>query len=315
MSMSENTNHRHRDTDEPDTVSARTQLLRGAADEQLSDAQQAELARHLERRPEDHAVIAFERRLRETVASASRGSAPAALRDRITTIGSASSSEEVSLPFPNVQTRPRWRFSQTVRWFAVAASLAILASGAFVILRQSGVGQPDDVQVAQQSRTSLVTFISAQHEECEVHADMIGMRFKTTKLGDVPTEFSRVLGSTPDIGHVEESGFKLLGAGPCAVPGRGKSVRMVLESTSDAPPSGGRGSIVSIHIQQDTGELNLESGKTYRLVDKIAPTGSAPAEIFVWQRDGFVYFLTSKSEPAMQMARAAFGAKEPSGTI
>lgn len=313
--MSENTNHRHRDADEPHTVSARTQLLRGAADEQLSDAQQAELARHLERRPEDQAVIAFERRLRETVVAASQMSAPAALRDRITAMGSAAPPDDSSRTFPTVLTRSRLRFSQPVRWFAVAASLAILAGGAFMILRQPGLGRNNGIQLAQRYRTSLVTFISAQHEECEVHADMIGMRFKTTKLAEVPTEFGRVLGSTPDIGQVNNSGFKLLGAGPCAVPGRGKSVRMVLESTADAQPNGGRGSIVSIHIQQDTGELDLEAGRTYRLVDKIAPKGSAPAEIFVWRRDGFIYFLTSKSEPAMQMARAAFGAKEPSGTI
>ncbi|MDZ4754675.1 MAG: hypothetical protein SGJ11_09280 [Phycisphaerae bacterium] len=313
--MSENTNHRHRDATETVAVSTRTQLLRGAADEQLSDAQQAELARHLEQRPEDQAVIALEKRLRETVVSASRGSAPEGLRDRIIKMGSAAPSDEASLPFPAVGARPRFRFSKPVRWLAIAASLAILAGGAFVILRQSGVWRTDDVQVAQQYRTSLVTFIRAQHEECEVHADMIGMRFKTTKLGDVPTVFSHVLGNRPDIGHVEASGFKLRGAGPCAVPGRGESVRMVLESTADAQTSGGRGSIVSIHIQQDTGELKLESGKTYRLVDEFAPKGSAPAEIFVWRRDGFVYFLTSNSESAMQLARAAFGAEEPSETI
>ncbi|MDZ4829785.1 MAG: hypothetical protein SGJ09_06250 [Phycisphaerae bacterium] len=223
--------------------------------------------------------------------------------------------DEASLPFPTVRARPRLRFSQSARWLAVAASLAILAGGAFVILSQSGVWRTDDVQVAQQYRTSLVRFISAQHEQCKVHADMVGMRFKTTTLGDVPAEFSRVLGSTPDIGHVEERGFKLLGAGPCAVPGRGKSVRMVLESTAGPQTKDGRGSIVSIHIQQDSGELKLESGKTYRLVDTFAPTGPATAEIFVWRRDGFIYFLTSNSESAMQLAHAAFGAKEPSGTI
>ena len=102
--MSENTNHRHRDATETVAVSARTQLLRGAADEQLSDAQQAELARHLERRPEDQAVIAFEKRLRETVVSASRGSWPGALRDRIATMGSAPPSVEV------VQRSPTSRF-------------------------------------------------------------------------------------------------------------------------------------------------------------------------------------------------------------
>lgn len=297
-------------------VSERTELLRAAADGELTPAQTAELERHLVGYPDDRRVIQFERELRGCVAGSASGAAPAALRERIIAMSSTAGTDRSSLPFPSAHTLPHRRFSRSVRLMAIAASVAIVAGGAFVTLRQPDMGRPTNGElITQQYRTSLVSFIGTQHEECEVHADMIGMRFKTTKLDDVPREFSKVLGSVPEIGHIDGSGLRFLAAGPCAVPGRGKSVRMVLESTADAQLNGGRGSLVSIHIQQDTGELNLEEGKTYRLVDKLASPAPAAPAIFVWRRDGFIYFLTSKSEPAMQMARAAFGAKEPSGTI
>lgn len=297
-------------------VSARTELLRAAADNELTPAQAAELDRHLAEHPEDQRVIQFERELRGSVAASVPGAAPAALRKRISAMSSAAGTAGESLPFRGVDSLRHRRFSRSARWMAIAASVAIVAGGAFLVLHQQRSDvSTDGTLITQQYRTSLVSFIGTQHEECEVHADMIGSRFKITTLADVPGEFSKVLGSTPDTGHLEGSGLKFLAAGPCAVPGRGKSVRMVLESTADAQANGGRGSLVSIHIQQDTGELDLEPGKTYRLQDKFAAPSIAAPEIFVWRRDGFIYFLTSKSESAMQMARSAFGAKEPSGTI
>lgn len=297
-------------------VSARTELLRAAADGELTPARTAELERHLAGYPDDRRVIHFERELRGCVAGSASGTAPAALRERIIAMSSTAGTAPASLSLPSVNTLSNRRFSRPVRLTAIAASVAIVAGGAFVFLHQSDMGRPTSGElITQQYRVSLVSFIGTQHEECEIHADMIGMRFKTTKLDDVPREFSKVLGSVPEIGHIEGSGLRFLAAGPCAVPGRGKSVRMVLESTANAQLNGGRGSLVSIHIQQDTGELNLEAGKTYRLVDAVGTPGSIAPVIYVWRRDGFIYFLTSKSEPAMQMARAAVGAKEPSGAI
>jgi RNase P protein component len=296
-------------------VSTRTELLRAAADNELSPAQRIELDRHLASHPEDQRVIDVERQLRKLVADAATAdAAPARLRERILAMSAASGEDRSSIPFSSGAARTRNRFSRPMRWLALAASVAIVAGGAFVVLHDQGGMRPADVQIAQQFRTSLVSFIGTQHEECEVHADMIGSRFKTTKMAEVPAEFALVLGTAPDIGHIDSPDFRLLGAGPCAVPGRGKSVRLVLECTGDRSGTGSRGSLVSIHIQQDTGELNLESGKTYRLTDQSAMVSHA-SEIFVWRRDGFIYFLTSRSEPAMQMARAAFGAKEPSGTL
>lgn len=308
-------NHVPRDHgDDQSSVSVRTELLRAAADGELAPAQAVELERHLAAHPDDQRVIDFERGLRASVAACASEVAPAALRARIVATNS-SGTQPASLPFPAINARSNLRFFRSAPWWAAAAAVSLLTGGAFVILRQPGSGPAQGVQIPQPYRTALVTFIGAQHNECEVHADMIGTRLRTTELNRVPREFGQVLGSTPDIGNIDQHGFKLLGAGPCAVPGRGKSVRMVLESTAGDQPRGGRGSLVSIHIQQDTGELNLEAGKTYRLVDKLATPGSAAPEIFVWRRGKFIYFLTSKSEQAMQMARAAFGAEEPSGTI
>lgn len=314
------TEHSHSHPDRSETgdrfqVSLRTELLRAAADGELSSVQGVQLDRHLAGHPSDARVIEFERALRASVAGTATGIAPGALRDRVVAMGVAAGRARVGLVLPSASARRDRRLSQLFRGLAMAASIAIVAGGANLILRPPSAGRADGVQITQQYRTSLVSFIGSQHEDCEVHADLIGVRFKTTKLVDVPVEFSRVLGSSPEIGHIEGGGFRLLGAGPCAVPGRGKSVRMVLQSTAGTEPNGGLGALVSIHIQQDTGELNLESGRTYRLVDKIATGGSAHAEIFVWRRGGFIYFLTSRSESSMQLARAAFGAKEPSGTL
>lgn len=314
-----NNHHPRSDAAKAPEVSARTELLRAAADNELSPVQEAELDRHLAVHPEDQGVIEFERQLRRSVADAAVSeSTPSRLRDRIhalsTASGTTGGSDRGSIPFSSVPAQSHRSFRQPLRWLAIAASVAVVAGGAFMVIRSPGIGRPADVQIAQQFRTSLVSFIGAQHDECEVHADMIGSRFKTTKMAEVPTEFAHVLGTAPDIGHIDSPDFKLLGAGPCAVPGRGKSVRMVLECTAEKDNAGSRGSLVSIHIQQDTGELALENGKTYRLTDQTS-TGDHTSEIYVWRRDGYIYFLTSRSEPAMQMARAAFGAKEPSGTL
>ncbi len=297
-------------------VSARTELLRAAADDELTPAQAGELDRYLAEHPEDRRVIQFERELRGSIAASVSGAAPAPLRDRITAMRGAAGTAGESIPFRGNTGVSHRRFSRTVRWTAIAACLAIVAGGTLLVLdQQHGALPTGGALVTQAYRTSLVSFIGTQHEECEVYADMIGLRFKVTRLVDVPGEFSKVLGSTPDTGHLEGTGLRFLAAGPCAVPGRGKSVRMVLESTAESRTAGVHGPLVSIHIQQDTGDLNLEPGKTYRLQDKFAATGGSAPEIFVWRRDGFVYFLTSRSESSMQVARAAFGAEEPSGTI
>lgn len=304
------------DGTDSDPVSDRTRLLRAAADAQLSEAQQVELQHHLELYPEDEAVIAFEKRMRNMIKSTTDTPAPKSLHEQIQAMSHPVCLENSSTV--NQSTREissSIHFPRPARWLAVAASLAIVTGGTYLLIRPA-LSPPSGIfQITPQYRTSLISFIHSQHEECELYTNLIGERFKTTDLDSVPSEFSRVLGGTPDIGQVQQYGFKLLGAGPCAVPGRGKSVRMVLESIGDAQLENGDESLVSVHIQQDTGELNLQSGKTYQLIDQSLLPGETAAAIYVWRLDGFVYFLTSSSKPTLQMALTAFGVQEPSGTL
>lgn len=298
------------------SVSDRTRLLRAAADAELIDAQQVELQRHLELYPQDKEVIEFEKRMREMIELDSHTAAPESLHKRIRAMSQTACPETVSVASQSpANSHSSIRFPRPSRWFAVAASLAIVAGGSFMLIRPAHTLQTDNHQITPQYRSALVSFIHSQHEECELYTDLIGERFKTTDLDSVPSDFSRVLGGTPDIGHVQQYGFKLLGAGPCAVPGRGKSVRMVLESTESSQLGDGAEPLVSVHIQQDTGELNLVAGKTYQLIDQTLLPGETAAAIYVWRLDGFVYFLTSSSKPTLQMALTAFGVQEPSDTL
>ncbi len=325
----------------PDEASVRTRLLRAAADAQLTAADEKSLHAHLASHPEDRAVIEFEQHLRQSIAanvsvSGGAGGGPsAALRNRIhqmlgsPELGGPSSA---SIPFATHPStiRAHWIRSHPARWLAIAASVAVVAGAMyFTVLQLPRNVEPTAAQQAinPSHRVALVSFVSSQHEECELHAGMIGMKLRIDSLDKAPAAFREVLGRTPDLGRLAASGLKFKGAGPCAVPGRGTSVHMVFDVGGDAGAADasvdGRTPLVSIFIQQDTGELNIEPGRTYRLTpsgDTSASTtsGSAagtPADIFVWKADGFVYFLSSTYEPAMERARLALGAKEPSGSL
>jgi hypothetical protein len=78
---------------------------------------------------------------------------------------------------------------------------------------------------------------------------------------------------------------------------------------------GGERSMVSLHVQQDSGELGLEPGRTYLLVDRDPGPDAAGARIFVWRREGLIYFLAASSERAIEAARLALGAAEPTESI
>jgi hypothetical protein len=277
--------------------SERLARLRAAADDELSPEEAAELERSLVERPGDRAIIAFERNLRGAIARLDAGAAPPILRERV----------RAQLARDN---RPRregvlGRIG-VPRWVAVAVSVAIVTALSIALLSRSG--DRDAGGIAPPLRAALVAFVGGQQRECELHADLIPERYRIARLAQVPAEFRRILGRAPELGRIDEEGFVLLGAGPCAVPGRGHSVRMVLGV-------GEARSIVSLYVQKDVGELPLEPGRTYRLADRDAEPDAPTPAIFVWRRDGLVYFLAASSEDAMETARVAFGVPEPAASI
>lgn len=289
----------------------RTILLRAAADGETTREQEVELRAHLRGAPGDVGVIEFERRMREAIGMIARGPAPGALRERIFALRGASSHRRPAADRDAVRHAARKapasrRVSgMRVRASALAAVCAVMLIGAIAALR-IGAAAPRGTIATESHRVELVNFIAEQAEECELHADLIGTRFRVTDPGEVPAEFARVLGSSPDLGRVLSSGLRLLGAGACSVPGRGKSVRMVLEGASGTSLP----ARVTLYVQQDTGELGFGPGKTYCLNDGRGERAAGGA-IWVWRRDGFVYFLSSRSGPAMRGVGDLLGVAEP----
>ncbi len=293
--------------------SRRTTLLRAAADGELTAAGEQELRAHLAARPDDRAVVAFEQQLRKSIASAALGHPAPQLKERIQHLCAGARARESSpLSVQTAAPRCHWQTA----WLAIAASVALVAGIAYLTVRWPHALPAPGELITPTHRVSLVSFVSSQHEECELHADMIGSKLRIDSLGKAPAAFREVLGREPDLGRLAQSGLRFMGAGPCAVPGRGRSVHMVFDAGADpARREGGRTALVSIFVQQDSGELAIEPGRTYRLVPNEGPSSTAAAEIYVWKTNGFIYFLSSTSGPALETARLALGAGAPSGTL
>ncbi len=298
--------------------SRRTTLLRAAADGELTVAGEQELRAHLAAHPDDRGVVAFERELRKSIAAAALGQPAPGLKERVEHLCGGATIAREGTPVAVEATAPRRGrpMSRPAAWLPIAASVALLAGIAyFTVGRPQALPAPGEL-ITQAHRVSLASFVSSEHEECELHADIVGSKLRVESLGKAPAAFRGVLGREPDLGRLAESGLRFMGAGPCAVPGRGSSVHMVFDAgDGPAPREGGRTSLVSIFVQQDSGELGIEPGRTYRLVPNEGSSSTAAAEIYVWKTDGFVYFLSSTSGPAMERARLALGASAPSGTL
>ncbi|MCI0676151.1 MAG: DUF3379 domain-containing protein, partial [Phycisphaerales bacterium] len=199
--------------DRPAEASMRTRLLRAAADAQLTAADEKALHAHLAIHPEDRAVIEFEQHLRQSIAanvsvSGGAGGGPsAALKERINQMLGSSELGEPSRASHPFATHPstvhaHWIRSRPARWLAIAASVALVAGAMyFTVLQLPRNVEPTAAQQAinPSHRIALVSFVSSQHEECELHAGMIGMKLRIDSLDKAPAAFREVLGRTPDL--------------------------------------------------------------------------------------------------------------------
>ncbi len=291
--------------------SARAVLLRAAADHELTATQSVALAEHLSAHPDDARVIEFERRLREEVATLSGRKASDALRDRIGALA-ASQGDDALSPLGRIESRGG---SQTRRWLAIAASLVIVAGGGYAVVQtlQSGVPHSAPVAMDDSYRASLVSFVRDFNEQCELHTERAMSELKITAIEEAPAAFATLMGRSIGIGSISIPAFHFLGGGPCSVPGGGKSFHLVFESDeTDAA----RCPVVSLFIQQDTGEMKIDPGQTFRLTPKSGDvTPAYSGDIYVWRKDGFVYFLVSTSQTGLSATLDALGVEPPTKSI
>jgi hypothetical protein len=284
-------------------------LLRAEADGELTAAERPTLDRHLAAHPEDRGCIKFEMDLRaacgRVMSGGSVAAAPAGLRERI-----GRSIEEVpgaAVPATSDGARGRTRRL----WPLLAAAVLVLAAAPLVYLVATGYFEPVGTPAG---KAHLARFVCSEHNRCGRTEAALRAKATVYDLAGAPAAFQPLLGGTLSIGALEKAGFEFRGAGPCIVPGKGRSVHMLFRSPGVSIPenvAAPRDENLSVFVQTDTGELPVSPGVTYRLGDAAA---GRPL-VLVWSQGGLLYYLVTDNEGTQAIARMALKLPVPGGTL
>ncbi len=192
-------------------------------------------------------------------------------------------------------------------WIALAACTLIVG-----VVVGTWLATPAPTFNTQPNRTriALVGFLESEHRRCALNERSLRNKMTVYAVEDVPAKFAGLLGQELSVSAVVGAGYEFLGCGKCAVPGRGESVHLMFRDPSVLPPSvdvsgvnaprdAGR---FSLFIQQDTDELPITLGQTYRL-----ETGEGEPLVIVWRNGGLVYYMVCESESQQEQVTNAMG--------
>lgn len=292
-------------------------LIRAGADGELTPEQERRLEVHLEIEPGDVARVESERLLREAVSriGASGPGAPAGLREQVLRAmaaadlasdpagGDDGASDLPGRLAPLTRSRSFWA-SAGGRAVAVAAVLA-LAVTAGLLVRGS---LPSDTVFS--ARTTAVQFVAREHGRCTVEIVPGADKFEVTDPLMLPGFARTLMGRDVSLGDLIEGGatnLRFIDAGGCHVPMGGRSMHLRFEAPT---PSGGT-TLASLFVQEDRGELDLAESVTYRL-DPRAESGESSMSpgVFLWLRDGMVYYLVTEAPEGCEDMRRCLDAPE-----
>ena len=272
------------------TPSDRTRLLRGAADDALTEAERRELDAHLAQHPADASVIDFERRLRGELARAIGGEEPP---------------DELESRIRRLAAPPRPRASRG-RWlFAAAAAVLLIAA---LAIRNSLRRSPDEFGF--DGRGELVQFLGTHPENCPITIERTLEQFHVRRFDEAVTELGALLGEAPRIDDLAKAGLEFRGMGRCGIPGHELSMHVMF---TGAEGSELEGAMLSVYLQRDDGRLPIRDGATYRLEPK--QPEFAALQIYVWRHDGLDYFVVTPHADAGRVALASTGAPPVSGVL
>ncbi len=266
----------------PDSLpSERSRLLRAAADDELLAGERAALDAHLARRPDDRAVIEFERKLRDGLAHSFSGSqVPAALEQRIRALGAP----------------PRHRLLRRIAWLAAAAALLVAAG-----ITYHSATRADEIGFY--GRATLVRFLATHPHDCPISIERTLAEFNVEAYDDALSSLGNLLGDAPALGDLTDAGFEFRGMGRCGIPGHELSIHIQLVGAAGSTFEGDK---LSIYVQRDDGRLPITDGATYRLQPKTLRF--ADVGMYLWRREGFDYFVVSENPEAAIIALRRAGA-------
>ncbi len=293
-------------------------LIRAEADGELSCEQRERLAAHLARHPDDHAAIEFERRLRGSCCRVMSCCCPDQLRRQVASMAAQSAAEPGGADAPHVRRHdphdrsppdhhrpvPGSAGGSPGRRRLLAALVAGIALGVGgLLLVQSARNTTPAVAPADAAyRTQLAQYVVQEHNRA-LAPEVAAVKFTMRDLDSVDVGCRGILGQCPNL--VERLGggeLRLVGAGPCGLPGDGRSVHLRLEripslaAGAPAEPADN----VSLFVKEDRGELPLIEGKLYQFDNGACDiTG---ARVLAWREAGLLYVVVAQSvdsgEPA-----------------
>lgn len=260
-----------------------TNLLRIAADGELTEQQSQSLESHLAAHPGDHEFIAFERRLRAAVGRVmSDAAAPADLRSGVEAqihtpapslrlVGSAASG-------PSAFTAPRHR-----RLFVPSGLAAgfLLLVGVAVLIGVTGHSDwfdwftPTRINVSDQSRS--LNFLVQEHELCAKDEMYAQRKFTLHNEAEVRSHLSNDLHWDVEMPDLSSFGFELHDAGDCVA---------------------GSGSADSVHLRYMNGATTLSLWIEHSLPSELTHSAGL--------LEGHAYYITPTNHPSVQDAACAY---------
>lgn len=228
-------------------------------------------------------------------------SAPAGLADRVARAVAADGQAGVALEDMASQTRQRTFWSSPFLTRALAAVLVLTLGAALVIKGFSISGQGlDSSQMAYQQE--VAGFVTREHGRCCGDRDAAKQKLRIADQAEAAAAVSEWVGHEVSLPcQNRRPDIRFDGAGPCGIPGKGKSAHVMYE-----PPNGVR---ISIFIKPDTGELPFEPGKTYIL--DTTECSAAGLSVLAWMRDSVVYYAVYKETPGGEPVWQELGIAPP----
>ena len=266
----------------------------------------------------DDPRVAFESELRGAVGRVMRtDGAPDSLRANVVSILRDTPIREGGVLTSALgDTRNRSFWSGAMGWAAIAAVAALATS----LLIMSGRTTPSQPGIPGGVLAQAANFVVGEHEMCDVYSDRFEKKFNAKSESEAARSAIEILNKVPDvmslpIDGLHEAGYEFAGLGRCGVPGRGASAHLIYENKKMP------GLTLSLFVQIDTGDVDLQEGTSYVHKAKAGSAGciaSAPSaepgedsrKLVVWREGGYIYYLFAPFDGCCEKAKADFHAPE-----
>ncbi|HEY7120234.1 MAG TPA: hypothetical protein VH475_26840 [Tepidisphaeraceae bacterium] len=187
---------------------------------------------------------------------------------------------------------PRWH----IGWVGGAVAAVLLLGIASVVIWSTFAREPGAIHDSPLVPVAWVSSAATVHVNCSKHEDHHGAPFPRD-LSELPESIHEFLGCDarcPDFSNV---GYQFAGCASCTVKDD-KTAHLLYRPTGAPEPC------ISLFVQNDVGQLAIETGKYY-----FARDAHEDVPMIIWRDNGAVYYLVGEDDRHLKAVAAAMGLK------